>query len=275
MNTRARSTFLFALGAIAGCSKAPGMTEDQFCQEYARIECGKVATFCGFSAAACEPIRVNACREMSGRLKTGAHQFNPANTDPCLKALETAYAAPFIVAAMLKTVDDTCARVFAGTAKATDSCAVDFDCTAGLICDKGRCGTERVVASMGGCANIGERCPAAEFCSNDNPSMIFLCARRVDQGGACALSHPCAPGLRCRSTCLVRLDNGGECSEDDDCTSGYCTRYVVKRTCSLGLTFSPESASCVAYMGAPDSGTPVRGTNEVGDGAASDAASSD
>jgi hypothetical protein len=122
-----------------------------------------------------------------------------------------------------------------------------------------------VVSSLSGCANIGERCPAAEFCTNDTPTQIFMCLPRIAQGAPCSLSHPCAEGLRCRDVCVPKLDTQGECAVDEDCQSGYCNRYVTKRTCGLGLTFSPESPSCVAYMSVPDGGTPMRGTNEVVD----------
>jgi hypothetical protein len=255
------------------------MTEVQFCDEYARIECSKVAAFCSFNAANCEPARVNACREFAGRVKGVGHQFNPGNTDRCLKKLEEAYRTLPIPAAMLKAVDSNCARVFEGTAKATEACTADYDCAGGLICDKGHCGTEKIVASGGGCANIGERCPSGEFCTTTGG--IPLCAKRLGQGATCSLSMPCAESLRCRNSCVPRLDTMGDCTDDDDCLSGYCNRYVVKRTCGLGLSFSPESPSCNAYMGVPDGGLPGRGTNEVtdagtsADGGAPDTAAAD
>jgi hypothetical protein len=258
----------FALCALvgAGCIRSDAaMTEERFCQEYARIECGKVSSFCSFNPATCQSIREATCRESAGRLKGGGHQFNPGNTDPCLKKLEEAYKVPFISAALLKGVDDTCIRVFEGTAKANEPCAADYDCAGGLICDKGHCGTLKVVASLSGCANIGERCQPGEFCTNDTPGMLFMCVRRLGQGAPCSLSRPCADGLRCQDTCVPKLDTQGTCTTDEDCQSGYCNRYVDKRTCGLGLTFSPESPSCVAYMSVPDGGTPMRGTNEVSD----------
>jgi hypothetical protein len=265
---------LCALLALAGCNKGDGsMTEEQFCQQYASIECSKVSAFCSFNPMSCEPVRVNACREFASRVKGVGHQFNPGNTDRCLKKLEEAYRSLPIGAVMLKAVDETCARVFEGTAKVTEACAADYDCAGGLICDKNHCGVEKVVASRSGCANIGERCPAGEFCTND--SGLFLCVKRLDLGATCSLSRPCAESLRCRTSCVPRLDTQGACSEDDDCLSGYCNRYVTNRTCGLGLTFSPESPSCIAYMGAPDGGTPMRGNNEVGDGGAEAAASTD
>jgi hypothetical protein len=251
----------------AGCIRQTPMTEESFCEEYARIECSKVSTFCTFDPATCEPTRNDACRVSAAALKGGGHQFNAGNTDPCLKKLQEAYKNLPIPPSMLKAVDDTCARVFEGTARATEPCVLDYDCAGGLICDKGHCGTLRIVPSLSGCANIGERCPANEFCTNDNPSMIFLCVRRLDQGAPCSLSRPCAEGLRCRNTCVPKLAQG-VCTADDDCQSGYCNRYLTERTCGVGLSFSPQSPSCIAYMTVPDAAIPMRGTNEVTDGGA-------
>src|SRR5213082_1393540 len=113
------SCALAGIGCIRG---EAAMTEERFCQEYARIECSKVAAFCSFNPATCQPVREAACRLTAGQLKSGGHQFNPDNTDPCLKKLQAAYQTLHISAAMLKGVDDTCDRLFAGTAKAAEVC---------------------------------------------------------------------------------------------------------------------------------------------------------
>src|SRR5438093_4663540 len=152
VSTRVWSTLVCAgVGAslaMAGCNRGPAaMTEEQFCAEYARIECSKVAAFCSFNPASCEPVRTSACRASAGRVKGAGHEFNPDNSDRCLKKLEEAYKALPISAAMLKAVDDACTRVIEGTAKSNDACVQDYDCAGGLICDKGHCGVEKIVAS--------------------------------------------------------------------------------------------------------------------------------
>ena len=111
---------------------------------------------------------------------------------------------------------------------------------------------------------IGERCPADEFCTNDNPNMLFMCMRRLPEGAPCSPSRPCGAGLRCRDTCVRTLPLGSACTEDGDCLEGYCNEYAVSRTCGVGLSFAAESLSCKAYMSA-DGGTPARGPNEVAD----------
>jgi hypothetical protein len=267
MTTRVCWTLVCAV-SVAGtaCIKQQeSRTEEQFCQEYAHIECGKVAALCSFTAANCEPARVAACRTFAAQLKGAGHEFNAAHTDACLKKLGDAYMTLPNSATMLKAIDDTCARVFEGTAKVTEGCMADYDCAGGLICDKGHCGVEKIVSSGGLCANPGERCPKGEFCTS--ATGVFICTKRAPLGMSCSLSVPCEESLRCRTTCVPKLDTQGACDQDDDCISGYCNRYVSTRTCGLGLTFSPESASCTAYMGNPDGGLPGRGTNEVADAA--------
>jgi hypothetical protein len=254
----------FSVLATACMKQAPARTEEQFCQEYARIECSKIAPFCSFSPANCEPARVNACRVNAGQLKGVGHAYNAANTDACLKKLTDAYMTTLITPAMLKGVSDTCARVFEGTAKVTETCVADYDCVGGLICDKGHCGVEKIVASGGLCANPGERCPKGEFCTN--ATGIFVCSKRALLGATCALSVPCEETLRClNSVCVARLDTQGVCNSDDECATGYCNLYISPRTCGVGLTFSVGSPSCTAYMGNPDGGIPGRGTNDLVD----------
>jgi hypothetical protein len=246
--------------------QTPARTEEQFCQEYARIECSKIAPFCSFNPDNCEPARVNACRVAAAQLKGVGHQYNAANTDACLKKLGDAYMIPLITATMMKGVADTCARVFEGTAKVTEACVADYDCSGGLICDKGHCGVEKIVSSGGLCANPGERCPKGEYCTS--ATGVFICTKRAAAGVACALSVPCEETLRCESAvCVPRLDTQGACTQDDDCISGYCNLYIPNRTCGVGLTFSVGSPSCIAYMGNPDGGLPGRGPNEVADAA--------
>jgi hypothetical protein len=258
VNTRAWP--ILCVLAAAGCKTTEPMTEEKFCQEYARIECGKIADLCTFNPASCEPIRVEACRMAAARLKGGGHQFNPDNTDECLNTLEGAFKNLPIKADKLQEIDDACARVFAGVAKVTDPCTIDYDCAKGLICDKGHCGTLKVVPSRGGCANIGERCQPEEYCTNENPNMLYMCMPRLVEGSACSPSRPCTTGLRCRDTCVRKLPIAGACTDNEDCETGYCTEFVPNPTCGIGLNFATGSPSCLAFMGVP-----VRGPNEVAD----------
>lgn len=249
---------------IAACGAgSSGRSEEAFCSEYASVECSKVATFCSFSAASCEPVRVDACRAFAQRSKSGGRQYNPANTEACLAELRRGYATLPILATSLKAIDTACSRVFEGMAQMGQTCTVDFDCRNGLICDKGRCGVEHVVGAGAGCANIGERCGMGEYCTN--ASGIYVCARRLDPGATCGPTLPCVETFRCRDICLPRLDVGMPCTADDDCISNYCNPYVLPgtpRACGPGLTFSYQAPSCVAYMSLVGDAGAARGTTE-------------
>jgi hypothetical protein len=241
------------LGAAGGCSLGSKMTEDEFCQDYSKRECAKVANYCSFSASSCEPSRLDNCKAMAAASKTGARQFNVDNADRCLKQLDTTYASLPIDATKLAALDAACARVFSGSAKANESCTVDFDCTGDLICDKARCGTRKVVAAGGGCANIGETCPTGQYCNMANATSPYFCTSKQGQGAACSDAQPCTEKLRCTGTCGPRLAIGMICTSDDECESLYCNPYAPAgaRKCGVGLSFSDGSPSCLAFMGSP------------------------
>jgi hypothetical protein len=256
MTTIKASFPLFVL-ALGSCSLTKTMTEDEFCKEYAKRECAKVAGYCVFPASSCEPLRVTACQQMAAASKTGNRKFNADNAGTCLDQVDKTYGTIPIVALQLQALDRACSRVFSGAAKATEACSIDFDCDGALICDKGRCGAAKVVGSGGGCANVGETCPKGEYCSN--ASGLYTCTKKQAAGAACSDSQPCVETLRCTATCTARADIGATCASDDECTSGYCTLYPAAgqpRKCGPGLSFADGSPSCLAYTGAsPDGGT--------------------
>jgi hypothetical protein len=265
VDMRASRITIFALVALAGCQKSETpLTEETFCAEYARIECGKVAEFCSFNPATCEPARVIACKAEAVTRRGTTRTFAPGNTDACLKKLEEAFRSQLITGAMLTAVDQACARVYQGSAKALEPCQADNDCLGGLICDKGLCGTEKLVPAGSQCSNIGERCQPDEYCTVSSPNGPWRCLRRAAEDAMCSREVPCLPTLRCRTTCSKRLANGDECQADDDCLSNYCTRYVSRRTCGTGLSFSPESPSCFAYSPG-DGGVPGKAPNTTAD----------
>lgn len=239
---------------VGACTKADGdmpMTEAEFCQEYAKRECAAVAPLCGYAPASCEPTRVVDCRTRAGLWKTGVggstRPFLPGNAPACLDKINTTYATLPITGAALRTLQDTCARVFQGTAKVTETCAVDADCENALICDKAksRCGEKKQVTAGAGCANIGELCPVDEYCKP--VSGTFLCSKRAVKGAACSAAEPCVPSQRCMGTCVDLMAVGMPCALDDECTSNYCNPYT--KACGVGLNFADGSDSCDAYRG--------------------------
>jgi hypothetical protein len=240
-------TILLCTGCTFG---GDSITEEQFCKEYAHRECEKVAGFCSFPAASCEPSREAACREWAGRSKSGTRQFTAANVNRCLDQVSSTFSSSTVTPTQLAALDDACGRVFQGIARARETCSVNFDCVGKLVCDKGLCGTPTTVSSGGGCANIGESCPKGEYCSM--ATGLFFCTPKQKVGMPCSTAQPCTEGLRCRDgTCDVQLAAGENCLRDDDCQTGYCNPYVLPATpqkCTPGLGFAYQSPSCIAYM---------------------------
>ena len=225
------------------------MTEDEFCQAYAQRECAAVAPLCEFAAASCEPTRANDCKMRIAVWRTstgGTRPFRGANAEACLDKVKTTYATLPILGETLHALQDTCARVFQGTAKALEACATDLDCDGSLICDKKLCAEKKIVAAGALCANPGEICSTGESCK-PAAGGVLQCSKRRAAGEACSTADPCSEALRCTGVCADRVTAGG-CLQDEDCTSNYCSPF--SKNCSVGLVFAGGSASCLGYMGA-------------------------
>jgi hypothetical protein len=241
-----------AVGA-GGCSLGgESLSEDQFCTEWGKRECGPVAMRCTpFNVMSCEMARKKACEDFAKDAKGGTRVYRPGNADACLKKVGEFYGkATPITAGDFELLNEICARVFQGTAKANEMCTVDHDCDGSLSCDraKGRCGARKVVASLMGCANVGEACPRGEFCTKTTD--LYLCGKKRGRGMACGMTEPCAEELRCQGgLCADRLDMGAGCAGHDDCRTGYCDPYT--HGCGVGLSFAGDSSSCKAFAGAP------------------------
>ena len=260
-----RTDFLIAV-ALAGCSIGGvgcGVLDDKpksigdFCSEYAKIECEPTAVMCSRTRAECEPIRRAACQAFVAPLQDPSRSYRSDNADACLSQLKETYKKSLIAATDLRALDDKCSRVVEGAGQANASCGVDQDCRSPLICDKKRCGPQRVVSPGGNCANPGEICPAAEYCHPSDGLMI--CSARPDKDAACSADLPCKPNLRCSGTCVDKLAANAPCATDDDCQTGYCNPYPPTgggRTCLPGLSFAPFAPSCDAYFGPATTTTP-------------------
>lgn len=252
-------TCVLALGLLTMASCQLGndaLTEQKFCEQYAQYECAGVAIVCGATPEACQTVRLAACKDRAAASKTGGRTYNPANTDSCLTKVRDGYKNGAVPIATLEAITQACERVFQGMAHANEACKVDYDCDGNLICDKGRCGAPRMVASGAGCANIGEFCPPAEYCTN--ASGLYMCTKAQAKGAACSATQPCDPAFRCATTCVDKVPAGAACTSDDECTTRFCNPFVKPgqtRTCIPGLNFAVGSASCDAY--APTPGVPA------------------
>jgi hypothetical protein len=256
-----RGALLLGLGLVPAC----GVLDDKpksvgdFCVEYAKRECGPTAAICSRNAAECEPIRRAACMSFVAPFQDGAGRvFRSDNAEDCLERVEETYKKSLITAADFSALRGTCSRVVEGAGAANATCGADQDCRSPLVCDKGRCGPQRVVAAGANCANPGEVCQPTEYCKVADG--LSVCAARGDKNAACSLALPCKPSFRCNATCVDRAAANAPCTVDDECATGYCNQYppaTVGKTCLPGLSFSPFSPSCEAYFGpspTPDGG---------------------
>jgi hypothetical protein len=248
---------------LAACQSADApMNEDGFCAEYARRECQALVNSCVLPAADCERVRKGVCLQEAQRSRTDVRAFRPENVDACLAKVTETYSQSVITPTLMKALRMTCSRVFAGRAKQNETCMVDEDCDAPLICDKRRCGVMRMVAAGANCGNPGELCPAGEYCRQSDG--FWVCTRRKESDGLCGEAEPCFETLRCRGTCVPRLPLAANCEADDDCLSGYCSPHVSPKVCAPGLQFALGSPSCRDYFGqsggAPDAGAAADGS---------------
>lgn len=236
------------------------LTEAQFCQQYAKRECEKLAGFCFQPAADCERVREQACQTFAASQKSGVRQFRPGNADACLAKVSMTYSTASITPAALADLNQVCSRVFQGTAKANETCTVDYDCEAQLICTRGRCGPRRNVAPGGNCGNPGEVCSMGEYCRASDG--FAVCTARKAKDATCSATEPCLETLRCDGTCADRRPSGGPCGSNDDCQTGYCSPY--SRTCGSALVFGDDSNPCKAYFGTstPDGGASADGATD-------------
>jgi hypothetical protein len=238
---------LLCVIALAGCSSQPGpLTQTEFCDKYAQEICAAVSPACLVTAASCTAGRLNDCSAVAQANAT--RDFIPPNAQVCLDKVRAAYGklnqgAVALGAADIQTMNEACGDVYRGTGLANGPCLVDADCLDGLICDKGYCGTAKLVTQGAGCANIGEYCPRGFTCSDAGG--FWMCGSKVGLGGACGDSLPCLENLRCSAgLCSVQLEIGADCTVDQDCSSGFCEPYAHK--CAQDVRFANGSAACMA-----------------------------
>ncbi len=240
------------LGAIAfaGCSSQPEpLTQTEYCNQYAQDVCAGIVPACLMPQADCMAGRLAECTAQAQ--ENAGRDFLPPNAQVCLDKVKAVYGklnqgAVSLSPADLETVALACGKVYRGTELPNGPCVADADCLDGLICDKGYCGTARLVAQGAGCANIGEYCPSGSYCSTT--SGVWMCASKLGLGGACSAANPCLESLRCAGgICSVQLDIGGACSVDQDCSSGFCEPYALK--CAQDVRFANGNLDCQAMGG--------------------------
>ena len=237
---------LLLLAAACGSEPSP-LTPTQYIQRRADTTCAAISAACLVPAATCVAARQSEYLAEYQAALANVRDFIPATAEACLAKVEEIYGRIEQGAVAMKATDyeamqAICADVYRGAGAANGGCQTDVDCVSDLICDKGFCGTPKLVPLGAGCANIGEICAPGAFCSN--ASGIWMCTAKVGVQGDCTVS-PCVESLRCAAgLCVSRLDTGLPCATDDDCTSGFCEPYAG--LCAADVRFANGSAACAA-----------------------------
>jgi len=237
-----------AADAVAGEVAAP-LTPSTFVQRRAEVVCAAIGPACAIASSHCIADRMAEYQAAYEDALGKSRGFVGANAQACLDEVKDTYGklsyGGLLAAADYQAMEAECATVYRGAGAADAPCLADADCASDLVCDKGHCGTYRLVAQGAGCSDAGESCPAGYYCSNAGAS--WTCAARAGLQETCATS-PCLESLRCvDSFCSTRLALGQLCQSDGDCTSGFCEPYLGK--CTSDIRFAIGGAACIAMGG--------------------------
>lgn len=262
MKKRKTSLALLLAGCAAlGCStedKEP-MTAAAYCEQRTTLECEKLASDCTLTPAAtesCQAIRRQECvQETTALAQAAGRTFKEANAKRCLDETKKVFSA-LMPAAVWSNLRQVCNRVFEGAVLANQACAADLDCSEGLLCDKGVCGTSKVVASGAACSNPGEVCVAGQFCQRQ-PTSFWACVPRLAQGSACDGGNLCLESLRCgeANTCQPARGASEACVTDAECGATLvCEPTLRKCAASVNLSFQCTTFSNGGSMDAAAGG---------------------
>lgn len=195
---------------------------DAFCTGKADTECAAGAAVCSATADACKAKRKSVCSAAAAAATSRGGTYRPQNAEKCINDTKALYDSKIVDLAKEKEVNETCARVFAGTVKKGANCTDTLECESPLICDRNFCSEKKQVGLDEACNNPGEVCPAAAYCGPRGGSNF--CNAKNEVGDSCGPSTPCLDNLRCVGAegCKERLGAGESCDTNDDCSTGFC-----------------------------------------------------
>ncbi len=142
----------------------------------------------------------------------------------------------------------TCPGVCTAWRAASESCAAHGECQAGLKCVAGQCSATGWGGTTGACDGNADCAPLA-FC--ESASQGGTCKPKAENGGVCATSDGCAPGLWCtgpggpEGICEPVTALGAACKTLEECGGGNTCRYAA--TGLAGVCSKPVGlgASCL------------------------------
>lgn len=246
-----RASMVFLALALVGCDNEPApLTPSQYFQQRADAVCSALERACLLDVAKCSTARLGEYMAEANAAVASFREFIPSNAELCIAKVREVYGKlrDGMVAmppSDYQAVQLLCANVYRGATPEHGPCHVNADCLGNLVCDKGYCGTAKLVVAGGGCANIGEYCPAGSYCNG--ATGVWMCTAKVGLLASCTTS-PCMENLRCAAGfCAARLPIGEACVSDDDCAEGICHPYAGK--CAADIRFADGNSACLAMAG--------------------------
>jgi len=216
---------------------------DAFCAGKADTECAQGAAVCGATPDACKNKRKSICRAVASAATGRGGIYAAQNAEKCINDTKALYESKVVDQTKEKEVDETCARVFAGSVTKGKNCTDTQECEAPLICDRNFCSEKKQVGVDEACNNPGETCPTGAYCGPRGGSNF--CNKKNEVGDVCGATTPCLENLRCLTPggCAERLGAGESCDKNDDCGTGFCG---TDKKCAAKLV--PGANGCADFQ---------------------------
>lgn len=231
---------LIACGDDEVTEKYP--SADSFCAGKADAECKAAAAVCGVTVDICKADRTSVCQSAASAATGQGGTYRPQNAEKCINDTTALYQSKVVDLVKEKEVDETCARVFAGTKKKGEGCTAAFQCEGTLICDRGFCSDKSPKALDEPCNNPGDTCATGTYCGPRGGSSF--CNKKNDVGDICNDTTPCLETLRCVNQCQTKLGAGQPCDKAEDCDTGFCGS---DKKCAAKLV--PGTNGCADFGG--------------------------
>ena len=250
MNTRTMLTLIAFGGTVAlvACSstdEAPFASSDSYCSSRAEAECNGLAKKCGASVDACKKERVTVCTSANSAAVAQGRSYHSDQVQTCLDSINDTYknsAADVTPNEETKT-QAICDRVYSGSKQESETCTQTYECQGALICDKGVCAAENIVALKGQCNNAGDVCATGAYCQQQGQTKF--CVAKNDLGATCSADAPCLETSRCVNKCVALETAGQACDVDADCVTDapFCDPSTKK----CRPKYESTSTACQTY----------------------------
>jgi hypothetical protein len=244
---------------LAACSASVPdkyASTDEYCAARANAECTQIASLCAVTMDACTSARQGVCATDVANALSAGRKYNSASVQGCVDQTNTVYAQRVIAPADQAALNDTCERIFEGSAVANAKCTSEYDCSGSLVCDPtfNVCAVSTATALDAPCSNPGDVCADDSYCAAQ-PSMpaLRVCQPDATMGEPCGDLTPCTDTLQCANTCVPRYLAGQGCTTDANCdpSAPYCDPEApvspFPGSCDAGIIFSPTQPVCTQY----------------------------